>query len=510
MQSAPAEGPLPIQEKALGRLRLLQFLLLPAIEVRGFWWIGMEDASACRWGASELVTLGVVAGTLLVVEGLRLLGRRAGQALAIALFVLSLPAGLLLFAAPVMGLGKPEILPNADGFRDLLPESVGRLEVAFREIRLIFNRNQSVMQGSSRVVYIAGSPHRFWYQAFANLPQEGPTGFRRCATDLPSLWRRTGCPLPGPGRECFACDSGNWNHSRSYLILFAAQGQHAVLYGGTGPTFERAVKDSAILALAEARVRLRYAPATSPPDSDHEALFARLYGKEPVTRPLLPGEERWLKECLSWGDIPCLDAFVQSDPSGYIFEPILNKGVEYERVNAAIALSAVRHPRALDVLPKGIKEASLGRLIELAAALGRYGHAASAVVPRLLARADSLQSSPGPWGLIDPMLRIGSPEALDYVGRFAADRIRREDAETIEKAFAAMESPSPESLKRLRAWTKRQHELDAGESRPLLSALLKAAGPEAVRPYSKWVKEMTAHGRITNEWTHLAEALESK
>lgn len=507
--------PSPPSADPPGRLGLLCALLLPAYELYNLRWMSADDAWASRRWSYALLVLGVCAASVLAAEALRRLGGRAAKWLAGLLFALSVLASPFLALMPLTGWGVPNILPNARGFAPYpsLPEQDERMNPAFREIRLIFNRYQSIMQGSSRITYIVGAPHRFWFGAYQALGETGPEGYRRCSITVPSEWARGECPLPAPDRLCFRCKSGNWNHNKSHLIVFGGGGARAVLYAGTGPSFELAVKDPSILELAASDATLRYPPATSAPDPDDEALFTRLASTSPVQRPLSSGEGERIKKCLFGRDLACLEALLRSDPSGALLAPFLNEGIDYERMSAALALATVQHPGALAHLLKPLENNPLDQLTGIATALSHYGARAAPALPGLIARLDAHHAAerwpaPAHLALVGPMLRIGTPEAFDYVGRFAERPMRVDEAEAIEQAFSTIAKPSPAKLEILRKWIRRQRDLKAPGAYPLLRALQRGAGTEAARPFLPWIREMQPKGNVWDAWVPIYRSLE--
>ncbi|MBI3297739.1 MAG: HEAT repeat domain-containing protein [Elusimicrobia bacterium] len=515
-EPAPIPRPAPAApeppRKGPSRLALGLSVPLLAYEIHNFLWISAGDAWAARGWSHALLVLGIMAGALLLVEGLYRLGGGAAKGIAGTLFVLSLLVSPIFALMPLTGWGVPTILPNKQGFSQYpnLPENVEPLGPAFAEIRLIFRRYKSIMQGTSRVVYVVGTPHPHWVHAFESMKGSTTEGFRPCPITLPSAWDRGECPVPAEGRTCFHCKSGNWNHSVDSLIVFDGGGERAVLYAGTGPAFRDAAKDAGILELAGSNASLRYPPARSDANPEDQAMFARLASTGTFSGPLTESEKRRISACLFGRDLQCLDAYLRTDPTGKVLEPFLDRGIPFERLSAAIALARVKHPRALTLLLEPPRDHDpFDSLVRVADALSRYGPEAAPALPWLKERFDVFRPNIDEGflaGMAVAMLRMGTPESLDYIAP-PGGAIAPSDLRAIEEAFRRIESPSSQAIERLHQWIRRQRKHKPADALPLLKALRGTAGLEALRPYQKWIGEMRPKNNARDEWAQMYDAL---
>lgn len=495
-----------------GRLRLALWLSPLTYAAYGVCRISASDAWTARPWSAPLLTLGAAAALALAVSALRRLGGRAARWTA----NLALGAGVLLapvVAFPVfVGWNVPLVLPNTMAFSGAtsLPDSTSTL-AEFREVRLILCRTASILQATSRVLVVVGKPHAYWYRAFE--ARGGATEeYRSCATAQPDQWDRVDCEA-GAGWSCYRCKSGNWNHPRFHHVAFSPDGERAVFYVGTGPSFNRAVRDAGLLELAASDARLRHRPATSELDPERERMFERMRSTSPHSLPLSAGERERVKGCLLARNLACLQHFLRYEPSGRWLEPFLTDGIPYARTSAALALARVRHPGALaHLLAQTYEDETLDTLVLAADALAEYGKAAAPSVPRLIARADEHVLAPplrAHHALVRPMARLGTLAALDYVERLAQTPIRLDSAEAIDEAFRALPSPAPPAaVARLRRWVKLQEGFGAQHAHPLLSALQRAGGTDALRPHRAWIKRMQPDPERYDAWGRLRSAVE--
>ncbi|MBI5624459.1 MAG: hypothetical protein HY924_11830 [Elusimicrobia bacterium] len=505
----------------MGRFKAVLLLALAAFEAYAVFWTQATDEWASRPWSRELLIACVCLAALALAELLRRLGGKTSNWLLGSFFVVSVLLAPFL-AAPflLMRWGVPQVLPNSQGFADYprLPEIEERLGPAFREIRLILFRYRSFMQGTDRLIYVVGSPHESWQRAFSAIQGAPGQGSGGCSPTTPSKWARAACPEPGGGYDCFSCGSGSRNHPQSHALFLSSDGKQAVLFSGTGPSFDRAVKDFDVLRRDRLRPAYRYRAVSSPSDPAHDAFYARLASTAPVAPLAAPADAAIIERCLFNRDHACLDVVLRSDPSGAALAGFLEAGIPFERLSAAMALAKQKHPAALAFLLRSLKTSEArDDIAGVAEALGFFGPEAAPAVPGLIAWADRRtlpEQDAVPAEMIGPMLRIGTDEALEYVGRCSRRPIKLEEAEAIRAALARIQPLPAACVSHLRRWIARQRELKAPNAHHLISALRLAAGDQAVEPFRPFIREMLPQPKpntyFGDAWSELNRSLEGK
>lgn len=503
----------------MNRAKILVLLLLPALDVYAFLWVQQTDDWAARRWALELLALEIVGATLLLTELLHRATAGLAKWTAGLVFACSLLMAPVL-ALPFIGMrwGGPQVFPNTRAFSKYqsLPEHGQRLDLAFREVRLVLYRYGSIMQGINRLLTVVGTPHESWFRTFQANRSAGPrTPEAGCALHNPSGWTRRDCP--GTDAElCFYCTYGREPDTKSNVVFFSADGKRAAFYSGTGPFLDLAMKDARALARDRSAAPYPYSPDTASLDPAHAAYYARVASTGPVPGGSAPADASVLRDCMSRGDQDCLTLLRRTDPSGEFLRQIMRGGDEYERLGAASALARYRDPEALVLLLQQLRrlvKTSKNRadFFGLAEALSEYGTEAASAVPDLIDLADKT-GAPGPAvlrpELIAPMIRIGTPQAFAYVGRCCEGPVRLETAQTVAKAFEELKPPSQAATAELDRWISLQSQVRGRNAYPLIQTLRTAAGDAAARRHLPYVREMAPEVNSWNDWGTLRHSLE--
>lgn len=414
-------------------------------------------ALAARWAARRLPSWLMVSGF---------------AACLLALMIVGLPA--------LIGFGAPQEMPpgNAAGY-DSAGDLPPRLDLIFREVRLVFWRNRSIMQGTDRYAYAVGTPTPVWCAAMKSAAVGGAEARNRCDPTNLLLWGKADCGRFGLGADytCRVCEAGNWNHPKSHLATFTSDCRQAVIYSGTGPSYDKVVALAAIPARLEDEGPYRFPPARFNDDSA-EAKLRALYEHLVSTAPAAPagGEiDALILKAMQEGDAATLDHFRARGMGGAIFRQGLHSAEASVREEAAVSLAQdSKDPAALPVLLDLIKRSPRPRIAQ---ALGLYGRAAAPAVESLLFMADLQYSSDGAKDLIVPLIRIGTPEALAGLKVFNKKYdFGLSGASQVAGAAAELGPEARAVLPHLHGWLKERRTPE--EQLALIGALRKVGGPK--------------------------------
>lgn len=445
---------------------------------------------------------------ILLALAARRAARRLPSWLMVSGFAASLLAVMIAGFPALIGFGAPQEMPPGGAGGYSAPGDLPRLDLIFREVRLVFWRNRSIMQGTDRYAYAVGTPTPVWCAAMKSAAVGGTEARSACDPTNLLVWAKVDCAQFGLGADhaCRACEAGNWNHPKSHLATFTSDCRQAVIYSGTGPSYDKVVALAAIPARLEDEGPYRFPPARYNDDSA-EAKLRALYEHLVSTAPAASagGEiDALVLKALREGDAATLGHFRAKGMGAPIFRQGLKSTETSVREEAAVSLAQdSKDPAALPVLLDLIKRSPSPRIAQ---ALGLYGRAAAPAVESLLFMADMQYSSDGAKDLIVPLIRIGTPEALAGLKVF----LKKYDfgLSGVSQVAGAAAELGPEAravLPQLHGWLKERRTPE--EQLALIGALRKVGGPKEAAAHLAPLIAILENAADSFQATHSADLL---
>ena len=150
----------------------------------------------------------------------------------------------------------------------------------------------------------------------------------------------------------------------------------------------------------------------------------------------------------------------------------------------------------------------MDRIVQLAEAASLYREEAGPAVVLLIQLEDKygrtgMDVRPFSVQLIGPLLRIGTDEAFERVGKSADGPMRLDAAEEIRKTLEGMDLPPARAGFYLKQWLQRQQAQSRSGAWPLVYALKRLEGERALEPFLPWLRRMAEADKASDAWDEL-------